>query len=149
MKSLATSSAVIDANIVVFAVWPSSYTDAAQALLARLRQEQKIIHVPELWRAEVTSVLHQLGVRQGKSQEKIRWVVQAALKIAPKQISLDDDLCLNALDWAARLSQVKAYDAFYLALAERLNAEFWTGDKRLYNRSRQTGADFVRLLGDG
>jgi len=106
------------------------------------------MYVPELWRAEVTSALRQLGVRQGKSPEKIRWAVQAALKIAPRRSPLDDDVCLSALDWAERLSQAKAYDAFYLALAERLGAEFWTGDQRLYHRARQVGADFVRLVGE-
>ncbi len=148
MKLSGTSSVVIDANIVVFAVWPTAFTTEAQALLARLRSEGKVIHVPELWRAEVVSALHRLGMMQGTPREKVHRAVRAALKMAPKRLPLDAPLCLAALTWAERLGQAKAYDAFYLALAERLGAEFWTADKRLVNSARQVGAGFVRLLGE-
>ncbi len=36
MTSFGPSSVVIDANITVFAVWPTAFTAPAQALLARL-----------------------------------------------------------------------------------------------------------------
>jgi hypothetical protein len=39
-----------------------------------------------------------------------------------------------------RLGQSKAYDGFYLALAEQSNAEFWTADQCLVNSARQLGA---------
>ncbi len=89
MKSSSASSVVIDANIVVFAVWPTAFTTEAQSLLARLRNEGKVIHVPELWRAEVTSALHKSGVMQGIPQEKVHQAVRAALKIAPKRVPPD------------------------------------------------------------
>jgi len=139
---------VIDANIVVFAVWPTAFTVEAQALLARLRSEGKVIHVPELWRAEVVSALHKSGMVQGVARENVHRAITAALNMAPKRVPLDTTLCLAALTWAERLGQTKAYDAFYLALAERLGAEFWTADKRLAHRASQVGADFVKLFGE-
>lgn len=148
MKSSETFSVVIDANIVVYAVWQGEQTAAADALLNRLQAEGKIIHVPELWRAEVVSVLHTIGVHHRADKERVKAAVQAALSIGTKVVSLDEALCLDALAWADVLGQYKAYDAFYLALAERLKCEFWTGDKRLYNRARRVGADFVNLLGE-
>ncbi len=148
MKSSETPSVVIDANIVVYAVWQGEHTAAADALLSRLQAEGKVIHIPELWRAEVVSVLHALGVSHRAPREHVKAAVQAALGIGIQVARLDDALCLEALKWADVLGQRKAYDAFYLALAERLGCEFWTGDKRLYNRARQVGADFVRMLGE-
>ncbi len=84
---------------------------------------------------------------QGVVRVHVQRAVRAALKTAPKRVPLDTSLCLAALTWAERLGQTKAYDAFYLALAEGLSAEFWTADKRLARRARHAGADFVRLLG--
>ncbi len=43
----------------------------------------------------------------------------------------DRDLHRRALALAGRFSLPAAYDAHYLALAERLGAEFWTADRRL------------------
>ena len=147
MSSSKTLSVVIDANIVVYAVWQGQRTAAADALLNRLQAEGKVIHVPELWRAEVVSVLHAIGVSHSADGEHVRAAVKAALGMGVKVAPLDDALCLAALQWADVLGQRKVYDAFYLALADRLGCDFWTGDKRLYNRARQVGADFVKLLG--
>jgi len=37
----------------------------------------------------------------------------------------------------------RAYDGFYLALAERHEAEFWTTDQRLKRSLEQVGADLA------
>jgi len=58
----------------------------------------------------------------------------------------DISMSRAALTWAARLGQSKAYDGFYLALAERLGADLWTADERLLNRMRQLGVAWVRWL---
>ena len=34
---------------------------------------------------------------------------------------------------ATRFNRPAAYDAHYLALAEMMNCEFWTADRRLFN----------------
>ena len=61
-------------------------------------------------------------------------------------IPMDLALARQALAWAERLGQIRAYDAFYLALAEREDAILWTGDGRLADRVRQLGIDWVRFL---
>ena len=63
-------------------------------------------------------------------------------------LSLDKPLYHAALDWADKLRQSKAYDAAYLALAESLNAEFWTADQRLVNATRALNIDWVKWIGD-
>jgi predicted nucleic acid-binding protein len=56
--------------------------------------------------------------------------LEAALGI---QINVywDGDLSRRALQLAASLPLSAAYDAHYLALAERLGADYWTGDHKL------------------
>lgn len=43
------------------------------------------------------------------------------------------ELHQKAFDIANQFNLPASYDAHYLALAESLNGEFYTGDKRLYN----------------
>jgi predicted nucleic acid-binding protein len=52
----------------------------------------------------------------------------------------------NALVWAERIGQRAAYDAVYLALAEYLNAELWTADKRLADAAQVAGVEGVFSL---
>jgi predicted nucleic acid-binding protein len=56
------------------------------------------------------------------------------------------DLCQAALAWAARLGQAKAYDGFYLAVAQQKEAELWTADENLRSRLRQLGFARVRWI---
>ena len=46
------------------------------------------------------------------------------------------NISLRAFDWAARFNRPAAYDAYYLALAEMMESEFWTADERLYKAIR-------------
>jgi predicted nucleic acid-binding protein len=52
----------------------------------------------------------------------------------------------SAFAWAARLGQAQAYDGFYLALAQELGAELWTGDRRLAHGAQQPGAAWVHAV---
>lgn len=65
-----------------------------------------------------------------------------------EMLPLDSALCKSALGWAERLQQSRAYDAFYIALAERLQVEFWTADKRLANATEQLGLNWVHWIGE-
>lgn len=56
-------------------------------------------------------------------------------------------MCHSAFDWAEKLGQSKAYDSFYLALAETLRAPLWTADRRLANAARQIGISWVHAVG--
>lgn len=59
----------------------------------------------------------------------------------------DASLHRRALDIAGRYRLPAAHDAHYLALAERLGAEFWTADRQLYQAVVGRLA-WVNLLGD-
>ena len=57
----------------------------------------------------------------------------------------DGELHERAIHLAERYSLNAAYDAHYLALADRLGAEFWTADRRLANSVRHE-LEWVRLV---
>ena len=137
---------VLDANIGVFFAWPTDRTSQAHTLVRESIQHGRFIVVPELWKAEVVSSLRKWAVHTGASREAVRRAVDIALSLPSEAAPLDRDLCLAALKWAERLNERVIYDACYLALAERLSAEFWTADARLYRKAVTAGASFVRLL---
>lgn len=53
----------------------------------------------------------------------------------------------RAWEIAKRFNRPQAYDSHYLALAEMLGCEFWTGDKRLYNAVKDK-LPWVKWLGN-
>ncbi len=60
---------------------------------------------------------------------------------------LTPDQARAAVAWAARLGQRRAYDGFYLALAEEVGAELWSADLRLVASVRQAGTPWVQAAG--
>jgi len=140
-----SSSTIVDANIAVWTTIPDPY-GLGRAHMRRITGGEVI--VPGLWLYEVTSTLyrHARGVAEGEAW--LRRTLPTVLALADEIMPGNPELAVAAGEWANRLGQGAAYDAFYLALAEQLGAEFWTGDKRLYNRARQVGADFVRFVSE-
>lgn len=144
---------VIDANTAVRAVMP-------------IKQEQEVIkfkewhqnkislYAPDVYPAEITTAVRKSIDYQLISPEEGAQILKDLFSLDVQVIPSDLDLCLNALTWAARLAQSKAYGGFYLALAERLSlegtrrVEFWTADERLYNRARQIGYPGIRWTGE-
>ena len=59
----------------------------------------------------------------------------------------DNALLQSAYEIAAQFNLPRAYDAQYLALAERLNRDFWTADETLYN-SIHSRFNRIQWLGD-
>jgi predicted nucleic acid-binding protein len=51
----------------------------------------------------------------------------------PVQAMIDDALLRRGFALATQFNRPTAYDAQYLAVAERLGYDFWTADERLYN----------------
>jgi len=58
-----------------------------------------------------------------------------------------DGLHQRAWELAKQFNRPQVYDSHYLALAEILDLELWTGDERLYN-AVQDKLSWVRWLGN-
>lgn len=126
---------VVDANIVVNTVM--SMTDDLKLFWERVDQEQITPCAPRLWVSEVTSTVRFLVSQKELSSDEAEEALRTMHGLRVEIINEDEELSLRALELAGKLRQSKAYDAFYLALAEKLVVEFWTADERLFNRCRK------------
>jgi predicted nucleic acid-binding protein len=106
----------------------------------------RTITAPRLLYYEVANGLYRCIAPGTLTAEAVRQALAAVLAL-PIQINHDVELHNAAVAMAARFSLPAAYDAHYLALSERLGAEFWTADRRLV-RAVQAALPWVRLAGD-
>jgi len=140
------SPVCVDANIIVGLVTTEAQSERALALWAEWMYGNIRVVAPTLLRCEVTSALRRKALRGELSLQDARYALEEALSL---DIELLDPprLSLHAFDLAVRFNRPAAYDAHYLALADMLEAEFWTADERLFNTVRE---HFPRIhwLGD-
>jgi predicted nucleic acid-binding protein len=126
---------VIDANIAVNTALEIS--ENLERFWQRIDQGQITPCAPRLWLSEVTSAVRSLLSQKVITADEAEQALRTIHGLRVEIINEDDELSLRALELAGKLGQSKAYDAFYLALAEKLVVEFWTGDERLANRCRK------------
>lgn len=107
--------------------------------------EGKTIHAPGLMAYEVANAFYRYHRAGYLSLVSAELAVDAALGL-PIRLESDGALHRAALRIADAIGAAATYDAHYLALAERLNAELWTTDARL---ARDAGArgPVIRLIG--
>ena len=141
-----TSWVVSDANIFLAVALRETISRQADALIELWRTADVQIAVPYLFRYEITSVIRKHVARGTLSLENGR-IGLASLLNEPVQIFADDALLKRAFELAHTLNRPVAYDSVYLALAERLDCEFWTADLKLFNAANQT-LGWVKWIGD-
>ncbi|HHS96798.1 MAG TPA: PIN domain-containing protein [Chloroflexi bacterium] len=141
---------VVDANIAIWAILPVRPPDVGVDpldLFADWRRASVRLVAPTLWLAECISVIRGCVHARLISPQQGRTAIDDLFALEVEVLPIaDEKLCRAALEWAERLEQARAYDGFYLALAERLGAEMWTADGRLARKAQQIGISWVRLL---
>jgi predicted nucleic acid-binding protein len=122
----------VDANFVVKLVNSSFENSPYIILWDNWEQNQYSIIAPTLFYYEITNVFHRMSLAGQISDREAEQALQDALDL---QIMFygDRQLHQQALSIARQYKLSAAYDAHYLALAERFKADFYTGDKRLFN----------------
>ena len=140
------SDCVVDASagIKLFLVEPLA--DRADALFASLTATPPArLYVPDLFYIECTNILWKYVRRFGYSPEAAQQDVADLVRL-PLQIASTAALAEAALELA--LAQgTTAYDAAYVALAQKLSLPLVTADEALVRRLKGTGLD-VRWLGE-
>src|SRR5258708_2053326 len=129
---------VADSGIFLAAVLQESYSK--QADMRRNQGDAQDIQIvgPTLFRCEITAVIRK-NVYRGLLTQGAAAKVRANLQplIVGLTFLVDDALLQRGYELAERFNRPTAYDAQYLAIAERLSCEFWTADERLFNAVQQ------------
>ncbi|CAD7781277.1 hypothetical protein DMNBHIDG_02596 [Candidatus Methanoperedenaceae archaeon GB37] len=138
------SPVCVDASFVIRLLESVDSQSSAIRLWIEWHEAGRPVVAPSLLYYEITNALHRYVVHGELLPEEASELLDVALKL---DITLygDADLHRYALKLAKSFSLPTTYDAHYLALAERLGAEFWTTDKRLV-RTVQKVTSWVRLL---
>jgi predicted nucleic acid-binding protein len=139
---------VIDASVCVELVLPLPLREQAYCLVRDWQAGATSMHAPELWLYEVCSSLRKHCVTGLIARKLVVPTLDYLLGLGIQRVPPDRQLGLSAVAWSERTNQRAAYDAAYLALADRLGCPLWTADKRLYHAARDAGAEWVHLLGE-
>ena len=127
-----TSYAVLDSGILLATVQSEPYTKHAKSLINQLAQQQVQMIAPMLLRYELVAVARKWVYREITTPEKAKNALHTLLRY-PVTTFADDALLQRAYELATEHNRPTAYDAQYLAVAERYQCDFWTADERLYN----------------
>lgn len=137
---------IVDSGVFIASVLTERFTAQAKLLLSEISHAEGSMQAPVLLHYELVSVLRKSVYTGHISQDQGRLLRTRLLRL-PIELHIDLGLLERGYDLAQDLELPRAYDAQYLALAERLGCEFWTTDERLFNSVR---SDFplIRWLGN-
>lgn len=135
---------IIDASYTMKMLLPNSLQQRLQEQMETWQDKDIPLYVPTLWLYEVTSTLAKWVHFRRVTKETANLFLELAFGLEVSVIAPEESLCRNALRWTYRLKRASAYDSFYLALAESLQAEMWTADRRLVNA---VGQDWIHYAG--
>lgn len=134
---------VVDANLAVALVVPLAYSESTQRSFAEWTESGRELYAPALWSYEVTSALRKAETTGRIDAAAADEGLAAILDLGVVEVAARRELHERALSWARRLGSTAAYDAAYLALAQELEAELWTADRRLARAASIEGAECV------
>lgn len=141
------SQVVLDSGIFIASIYVETFTPQAKGLLQQLKEAKTVLNAPSLLRYELIAVSRK-AVYQGRVTAEQGRIARDQLLTYPVTLHFDDDLLKRGYELAEEFNRPTAYDAQYLALAERLSCEFWTADERLFN-AVNAKLTKVRWLGTG
>lgn len=131
----------VDASLVVrLVVMPAD--DGIQHLWTGWAEREVVS--PSLLFYEVTNAIYQYQRASLLNAEAVESALRMVLSLPIKLVG-DPKLHIEARQWADRLGLPATYDAHYLALAGRLDAQLWTADKKLVKAAHENNIDWVKL----
>jgi predicted nucleic acid-binding protein len=140
-----TKSLVVDASFAFKLILPGARQASSQGLVTEWKRAGYRLCAPTLWIYEITSALCKAVHFAALTPDQGQRALMLALKLDVQPVPPDDVQARLAFDWTVCLKRAVAYDSFYLALAETMECELWTADKRLCNAVDQP---WVRWAGE-
>lgn len=135
---------ILDASAAVKAILPNPLQPHCLALVQTFTDVQPA--APALWAHETTSALAK-AVHFGEITEKE--ARQALVKLDALEVRLfvaDAEQNRLAFEWTLNLKRASAYDSYYLVLAQALECDFWTADKRLFHALQDAHLNWVHWI---
>jgi len=116
--------------------------ERSAAEVARLFQKEGTVAVPDLFAFEVVAVFRRHVQRQGMNPERAKLAIE---DLGDLPLEIFPALPLRARVWELR-DNFTAADAFFVALAERLDEPLATKDRHLVTAARtKTGIQIIEL----
>lgn len=140
------SRVVVDSGVLLATVLDEPLSAKAEALLKSWAARSFVMVAPTLCQYEIIAAMRKHAYRGTQSTADALRGRDIVLSY-PVQYMIDDDLLRRGYDLATQYNRPTAYDSQYLAVAERLQCEFWTADERLYNALNQE-LTWIRWLGN-
>jgi len=134
---------VLDANLIASLAIPLPYSAAATDQILAWKRQGVILTAPSLWSYEVNTVLRKAIVTGYLSTSQLDEALSQIWQLNVQAVPATLDLHRKAQVWAEKLGYSKTYDCDYLAVAQSLQADFWTADRRLVQAARQAGVDWT------
>ena len=135
---------IIDASVAVKAILPNPLQNHCLALVQTFIDIQPA--APALWTYETTSAIaksvHFGVITEGEARQALEKLDSLGVHL----FIADDEQNLNAFNWTLQLKRASAYDSYYLVLAQTLECDFWTADKRLFNALHDEHPSWVRWI---
>jgi len=144
MGAMSSSTICIDASAAMRLLVPGRHTSDTISLWKGWVDRDCRLVAPTLLFYEITNALYRYAMAGHLRSAGIEPAIHTLERM---EIELVGDMQLHhqALEIALRLGMPAVYNAHYLALAWRLEAELWTADRRLYEGAKET-YPFVRLM---
>ena len=133
---------VLDASVVLKWFVSEKDSDKAEALRSEYYLSKRDIIVPDLILYEVSNALR---YHPDFEPLEIKEAIQTLFDIGIEIVTPTQMLINKSIDMASG-NNVTCYDAIYFALAQDLQTDFITADKKFYNRLFQNGFTNIILL---
>ena len=138
---------VVDASLATKWLVDEEDSDKARALSRGWLDSGIQIIAPHLMLAEVANALHRKVVDSQLTPESATEILEN-LDNSEIEFYNAPNVHAGAVRLAGQLGQGAVYDSVYLALAERLDCELWTADRRFYRAAGGAFPDRIRWLSE-
>ena len=135
---------IIDASVAIKAILPNPLQKHCLALVQTFVEVQPA--APALWVYETTSAISKAVHFKQLTESEGRQALEQVDALGMQIFVPDIDQNRSAFDWTRRLKRASAYDSFYLALAQTLDCDFWTADKRLFNALKDARLEWLHWV---